>query len=78
MQILRFDFLFTYTLDPIKDSKLWHMEEALESIEFYTLEGVHTEVNFGKQGKIFNVTQLVNLANIIETHIQKFETFNLL
>lgn len=48
MQILRFDFLFTYTLDPIKDSKLWHMEEALESIEFYTLEGVHTEVNFGK------------------------------
>lgn len=78
MQILGFDFLFASALDPVEDPKLWHVEQALEPIEFNALEGIHTEVNFSEQGKIFDVAQLVNLANIVEAHIQKFETFNLL
>ena len=78
MQILGFDFLFASALDAVEDPKLWHVEQALEPVEFNALERIHTEVNFGEQGKVFDVAQLVNLANIVQAHIQKFEAFNLL
>ena len=54
------------------------MEKTLHSVKLNSLQLIDAEIDFSKQRKIFDITKLDYLPDIIQAHIQKFEAFNLL
>jgi len=77
MQVLRLHFLFAQAFDTVENTELGHVEEALHPIKLHSLQRIDAKVDLCEQWEVFDVTELVYLPNIIQTHIQKLQTFNL-
>lgn len=76
MQVFGLHFFFISYLDTVQHSKLRHMEQTLESVEFGVLQGVDTQVNVGKEWQVFDVLKLSDFSDSVHAHVQKLETLN--
>ena len=52
------------------------MEQTLQSVMLASLQRINTEINLSQQRQIFNKLELIDFLDVIEVHIQKFQTLN--
>lgn len=78
VQVLSLYLFLIRNLDPVHHSKLRHVKQALQPVELAVLDRIHTEIHLRQQRQVLNVLQLVDLSDIVQTHVQKFQAINLL
>lgn len=76
MQVLSLYLFLARNLHTVNIAQLRHMEQALELVVFARLHGVHSEVNVGEQRQILDITQLVDLADVVQRHVERFEALD--
>lgn len=77
VKILSLYFFLVCDFYTVEHSKLWHVEQTLESVIFAVLNRVNTKVNFSKKRQVLDISELVDLLNVVETHVQELKAFDL-